>query len=219
MSQYQLTNSNRGKETIHILQSELEHLERREASQATLLCLKDNIDLIKECQLNNVNGQLNRALNQSKITIQKAILITLGLNPILALPLSNQDNYNIFPLLKQMLDPREVGIMSILIDEEVEAKIEGMLLAKEYINNAVDAGILEVCNGPSTVGKRTRRVETLRSQVLINRLARELMVKFKDRKLNKSTVARELISLPKIMELDLQEETLRREYLGKHPNY
>jgi len=87
---------------------------------------------------------------------------------------------------------------------------------KDFIIKAIDERILMTSNNQNTLNnkKTSKRLGTIEQQILINKLASGLMIDYPN--LNKSDVARELCEKE---EINLSLETIRKDYLYKHPNY
>ena len=122
-------------------------------------------------------------------------------------------------LLDELLFSNESRMLSMLIKLDIEftgnSSAENLSDMKDFLINACDQGILKISNNQNTsIKKSTKRLATIEKQILINKLARAL--KQEDPRLNRSDIARELCEKE---EISLSLETIRKDYLDKHPNY
>jgi hypothetical protein len=110
-------------------------------------------------------------------------------------------------------------MLSMLIKVEIEftgnSSTENLSDMKDFLINACDQGILKISNNQNTsIKKSTKRLATIEKQILINKLARALKQEYP--RLTRSDIARELCEKE---EISLSLETIRKDYLDKHPNY
>jgi hypothetical protein len=216
---YELVDSNRGKETIAMLELRLKDLLATNENTEELSAFQDSLNIIKVFQLNNPNKQLNAILNNRKIRLDQAIFCILGLNPMAVITLDKNIQVKDVLLLDKLLLSNESRMLSMLIKVEIEftgnSSAENLSDMKDFLINACDQGILKISNNQNTsIKKSTKRLATIEKQILINKLARAL--KQEDPRLNRSDIARELCEKE---EISLSLETIRKDYLDKHPNY
>ena len=216
---YELVDSNRGKETIAMLELRLKDLRATNENTEELSAFQDSVNIIKVFQLNNPNKQLNAILNNRKIRLDQAIFCILGLNPMAVITLDKNIQVKDVLLLDKLLLSNESRMLSMLIKVEIEftgnSSAENLSDMKDFLINASDQGILKISNNQNTsIKKSTKRLATIEKQILINKLARAL--KQEDPRLNRSDIARELCEKE---EISLSLETIRKDYLDKHPNY
>ena len=216
---YELVDSNRGKETIAMLELRLKDLRATNENTEELSAFQDSVNIIKVFQLNNPNKQLNAILKNRKIRLDQAIFCILGLNPMAVITLDKNIQVKDVLLLDKLLLSNESRMLSMLIKVEIEftgnSSAENLSDMKDFLINACDQGILKISNNQNTsIKKSTKRLATIEKQILINKLARAL--KQEDPRLNRSDIARELCEKE---EISLSLETIRKDYLDKHPNY
>ena len=216
---YELVDSNRGKETIAMLELRLKDLRATNENTEELSAFQDSVNIIKVFQLNNPNKQLNAILNNRKIRLDQAIFCILGLNPMAVITLDKNIQVKDMLLLDKLLLSNESRMLSMLIKVEIEftgnSSAENLSDMKDFLINASDQGILKISNNQNTsIKKSTKRLATIEKQILVNKLARAL--KQEDPRLNRSDIARELCEKE---EISLSLETIRKDYLDKHPNY
>ena len=216
---YELVDSNRGKETIAMLELRLKDLRATNENTEELSAFQDSVNIIKVFQLNNPNKQLNAILKNRKIRLDQAIFCILGLNPMAVITLDKNIQVKDVLLLDKLLLSNESRMLSMLIKVEIEftgnSSAENLSDMKDFLINASDQGILKISNNQNTsIKKSTKRLATIEKQILVNKLARAL--KQEDPRLNRSDIARELCEKE---EISLSLETIRKDYLGKHPNY
>ena len=216
---YELVDSNRGKETIAMLELRLKDLRATNENTEELSAFQDSVNIIKVFQLNNPNKQLNAILKNRKIRLDQAIFCILGLNPMAVITLDKNIQVKDVLLLDKLLLSNESRMLSMLIKVEIEftgnSSAENLSDMKDFLINASDQGILKISNNQNTsIKKSTKRLATIEKQILVNKLAREL--KQEDPRLTRSDIARELCEKE---EISLSLETIRKDYLDKHPNY
>ena len=216
---YELVDSNRGKETIAMLELRLKDLRATNENTEELSAFQDSVNIIKVFQLNNPNKQLNAILKNRKIRLDQAIFCILGLNPMAVITLDKNIQVKDVLLLDKLLLSNESRMLSMLIKVEIEftgnSSAENLSDMKDFLINACDQGILKISNNQNTsIKKSTKRLATIEKQILVNKLARAL--KQEDPRLNRSDIARELCEKE---EISLSLETIRKDYLDKHPNY
>jgi len=216
---YELVDSNRGKETIAMLELRLKDLRATNENTEELSAFQDSVNIIKVFQLNNPNKQLNAILKNRKIRLDQAIFCILGLNPMAVITLDKNIQVKNVLLLDKLLFSNESRMLSMLIKSEKEftgnSSAEILSDMRVFLNNAIDQGLLKISNNQNTsIKKSTKRLATIEKQILINKLARALMQE--DPRLNRSDIARELCEKE---EISLSLETIRKDYLDKHPNY
>ena len=217
---YELVDSNRGKKTIAMLELRLKDLRATNENTEELSAFQDSVNIIKVFQLNNPNKQLNAILKNRKIRLDQAIFCILGLNPMAVITLDKNIQVKDVLLLDKLLLSNESRMLSMLIKPEQEfidnLYIEILSDMKNFIIKAIDERILMISNNQNTLNnkKTTKRLATIEKQILINKLARAL--KQEDPRLNRSDIARELCEKE---EISLSLETIRKDYLDKHPNY
>lgn len=216
---YELVDSNRGKETIAMLESRLKDLRANNENTEELSAFQDSLNIIKVFQLNNPNKQLNAILKNRKIRLDQAIFCILGLNPMAVITLDKNIQLKNVLLLDKLLLSNESRMLSMLTKPEIEftgnSSAEILSDMRVYLNNAIDQGLLKISNNQNTsIKKSTKRLATIEKQILVNKLARAL--KQEDPRLNRSDIARELCEKE---EISLSLETIRKDYLDKHPNY
>jgi hypothetical protein len=216
---YELVDSNRGKETIAMLELRLKDLRATNENTEELSAFQDSLNIIKVFQLNNPNKQLNAILNNRKIRLDQAIFCILGLNPMAVITLDKNIQVKDVLLLDKLLLSNESRMLSMLIKVEIEftgnSSAENLSDMKDFLINASDQGILKISNNQNTsIKKSTKRLATIEKQILVNKLARALKQEYP--RLNRSDIARELCEKE---EISLSLETIRKDYLGKHPNY
>ena len=216
---YELVDSNRGKKTIAMLELRLKDLRATNESTEELSAFQDSLNIIQVFQLNNPNKQLNAILKNRKIRLDQAIFCILGLNPMAVITLDKNIQLKDVLLLNKLLFSNESRMLSMLIKLDIEftgnSSAENLSDMKDFLINACDQGILKISNNQNTsIKKSTKRLATIEKQILINKLARAL--KQEDPRLNRSDIARELCEKE---EISLSLETIRKDYLDKHPNY
>ena len=216
---YELVDSNRGKETIAMLELRLKDLLATNENTEELSAFQDSLNIIKVFQLNNPNKQLNAILNNRKIRLDQAIFCILGLNPMAVITLDKNIQVKDVLLLDKLLLSNESRMLSMLIKVEIEftgnSSTENLSDMKDFLINASDQGILKISNNQNTsIKKSTKRLATIEKQILVNKLARALKQEYP--RLNRSDIARELCEKE---EISLSLETIRKDYLDKHPNY
>ena len=216
---YELVDSNRGKETIAMLELRLKDLRATNENTEELSAFQDSVNIIKVFQLNNPNKQLNAILKNRKIRLDQAIFCILGLNPMAVITLDKNIQVKDVLLLDKLLLSNESRMLSMLIKPEKEFKgnlsAENLSDMKDFLINACDQGILKISNNQNTsIKKSTKRLATIEKQILINKLARALKQEYP--RLTRSDIARELCEKE---EISLSLETIRKDYLDKHPNY
>ena len=216
---YELEDSNRGKKTIAMLELRLKDLRATNESTEELSAFQDSLNIIKAFQLNNPNKQLNATLKNRKIRLDQAIFCILGLNPMAVITLDKNIQLKNVLLLDKLLFSNESRMLSMLTKSEKEfagnSSAEILSDMRVYLNNAIDQGLLKISNNKHTsIKKSTKRLATIEKQILINKLARAL--KQEHPRLNRSDIARELCEKE---EISLSLETIRKDYLDKHPNY
>ena len=216
---YELVDSNRGKKTIAMLELRLKDLRATNESTEELSAFQDSLNIIKAFQLNNPNKQLNAILKNRKIRLDQAIFCILGLNPMAVITLDKNIQLKNVLLLDKLLFSNESRMLSMLIKLDIEftgnSSAENLSDMKDFLINACDQGILKISNNQNTsIKKSTKRLATIEKQILINKLARAL--KQEHPRLNRSDIARELCEKE---EISLSLETIRKDYLDKHPNY
>ena len=216
---YELVDSNRGKETIAMLELRLKDLRATNENTEELSAFQDSVNIIKVFQLNNPNKQLNAILNNRKIRLDQAIFCILGLNPMAVITLDKNIQLKDVLLLDKLLLSNESRMLSMLIKVEIEftgnSSTENLSDMKDFLINACDQGILKISNNQNTsIKKSTKRLATIEKQILINKLARALKQEYP--RLTRSDIARELCEKE---EISLSLETIRKDYLDKHPNY
>jgi len=216
---YELVDSNRGKETIAMLESRLKDLRANNENTEELSAFQDSLNIIKVFQLNNPNKQLNAILKNRKIRLDQAIFCILGLNPMAVITLDKNIQLKNVLLLDKLLLSNESRMLSMLTKSDIEftgnSSAEILSDMRVYLNNAIDQGLLKISNNQNTsIKKSTKRLATIEKQILINKLARAL--KQEHPRLTRSDIARELCEKE---EISLSLETIRKDYLDKHPNY
>jgi len=216
---YELVDSNRGKETIAMLELRLKDLRATNENTEELSAFQDSVNIIKVFQLNNPNKQLNAILKNRKIRLDQAIFCILGLNPMAVITLDKNIQVKDVLLLDKLLFSNESRMLSMLIKSEKEftgnLSAENLSDMKDFLNKAIDQGLLKISNNQnSSIKKSTKRLATIEKQILVNKLARALMQEYPH--LNRSDIARELCEKE---EISLSLETIRKDYLDKHPNY
>ena len=216
---YELVDSNRGKKTIAMLELRLKDLRATNESTEELSAFQDSLNIIKAFQLNNPNKQLNAILKNRKIRLDQAIFCILGLNPMAVITLDKNIQLKNVLLLDKLLFSNESRMLSMLIKLDIEftgnSSAENLSDMKDFLINACDQGILKISNNQNTsIKKSTKRLATIEKQILINKLARALKQEYP--RLNRSDIARELCEKE---EISLSLETIRKDYLDKHPNY
>ena len=216
---YELVDSNRGKKTIAMLELRLKDLRATNESTEELSAFQDSLNIIKAFQLNNPNKQLNAILKKRKIRLDQAIFCILGLNPMAVITLDKNIRLKNVLLLDKLLFSNESRMLSMLIKLDIEftgnSSAENLSDMKDFLINACDQGILKISNNQNTsIKKSTKRLATIEKQILINKLARALKQEYP--RLNRSDIARELCEKE---EISLSLETIRKDYLDKHPNY
>ena len=216
---YELVDSNRGKETIAMLELRLKDLRATNENTEELSAFQDSVNIIKVFQLNNPNKQLNAILKNRKIRLDQAIFCILGLNPMAVITLDKNIQVKDVLLLDKLLLSNESRMLSMLIKVEIEftgnSSAENLSDMKDFLINASDQGILKISNNQNTsIKKSTKRLATIEKQILVNKLARALKQEYP--RLNRSDIARELCEKE---EISLSLETIRKDYLDKHPNY
>jgi hypothetical protein len=216
---YELVDSNRGKETIAMLELRLKDLLATNENTEELSAFQDSLNIIKVFQLNNPNKQLNAILSNRKIRLDQAIFCILGLNPMAVITLDKNIQVKDVLLLDKLLLSNESRMLSMLIKVEIEftgnSSAENLSDMKDFLINACDQGILKISNNQNTsIKKSTKRLATIEKQILVNKLARALKQEYP--RLNRSDIARELCEKE---EISLSLETIRKDYLDKHPNY
>jgi len=216
---YELVDSNRGKKTIAMLELRLKDLRATNESTEELSAFQDSLNIIKAFQLNNPNKQLNAILKNRKIRLDQAIFCILGLNPMAVITLDKNIQLKNALLLDELLFSNESRMLSMLIKLDIEftgnSSAENLSDMKDFLINACDQGILKISNNQNTsIKKSTKRLATIEKQILINKLARALKQEYP--RLNRSDIARELCEKE---EISLSLETIRKDYLDKHPNY
>jgi hypothetical protein len=216
---YELVDSNRGEETIAMLELRLKDLRATNENTEELSAFQDSVNIIKVFQLNNPNKQLNAILNNRKIRLDQAIFCILGLNPMAVITLDKNIQVKDVLLLDKLLLSNESRMLSMLIKVEIEftgnSSAENLSDMKDFLINASDQGILKISNNQNTsIKKSTKRLATIEKQILVNKLARALKQEYP--RLNRSDIARELCEKE---EISLSLETIRKDYLDKHPNY
>ena len=216
---YELVDSNRGKKTIAMLELRLKDLRATNESTEELSAFQDSLNIIKAFQLNNPNKQLNAILKNRKIRLDQAIFCILGLNPMAVITLDKNIQLKNALLLDELLFSNESRMLSMLIKLDIEftgnSSAENLSDMKDFLINTCDQGILKISNNQNTsIKKSTKRLATIEKQILINKLARALKQEYP--RLNRSDIARELCEKE---EISLSLETIRKDYLDKHPNY
>jgi len=216
---YELVDSNRGKETIAMLELRLKDLRATNENTEELSAFQDSVNIIKVFQLNNPNKQLNAILKNRKIRLDQAIFCILGLNPMAVITLDKNIQVKDVLLPDKLLFSNESRMLSMLIKSEKEftgnLSAENLSDMKDFLNKAIDQGLLKISNNQnSSIKKSTKRLATIEKQILVNKLARALMQEYPH--LNRSDIARELCEKE---EISLSLETIRKDYLDKHPNY
>ena len=216
---YELVDSNRGKETIAMLELRLKDLRATNENTEELSAFQDSVNIIKVFQLNNPNKQLNAILKNRKIRLDQAIFCILGLNPMAVITLDKNIQVKDVLLLDKLLLSNESRMLSMLTKSEKEftgnSSAEILSDMRVFLNNAIDQGLLKISNNQNTsIKKSTKRLATIEKQILVNKLARALMQEYPH--LNRSDIARELCEKE---EISLSLETIRKDYLDKHPNY
>ena len=216
---YELVDSNRGKETIAMLELRLKDLRATNENTEELSAFQDSVNIIKVFQLNNPNKQLNAILNNRKIRLDQAIFCILGLNPMAVITLDKNIQVKDVLLLDKLLLSNESRMLSMLTKSEKEftgnSSAEILSDMRVFLNNAIDQGLLKISNNQNTsIKKSTKRLATIEKQILINKLARALKQEYP--RLTRSDIARELCEKE---EISLSLETIRKDYLDKHPNY
>jgi len=223
MTIYELTNKNRGNETIADLQSILTNLEKENTDIETLYEFKDCLNIIREYQLNSPNNQLNKLLKLKKITINQAIFITLGINPLSIETLNKYIKNKDVLLLDKLLHNNERYMMSMIAPFETEDKndlsTEQWIQVRDFLNESINQKILESGNNSTLKNTTYKRQSTIENQVLINKHARKIQQKYPNIAKNKTAITNELIEIEEISKLGLKPETIYREYLGAHPDY
>jgi hypothetical protein len=216
---YELVDSNRGKETIAMLELRLKDLRATNENTEELSAFQDSLNIIKVFQLNNPNKQLNAILKNRKIRHDQAIFSILGLNPMAVITLDKNIQVKDVLLLDKLLFSNESRMLSMLTKSEKEftgnSSAEILSDMRVFLNKAIDQGLLKISNNQnSSIKKSTKRLATIEKQILVNKLARALMQEYPY--LNRSDIARELCEKE---EISLSLETIRKDYLDKHPNY
>ena len=216
---YELVDSNRGKKTIAMLELRLKDLRATNENTEELSAFQDSLNIIKVFQLNNPNKQLNAILKNRKIRLDQAIFCILGLNPIAVITLDKNIQEKDVLLLDKLLLSNESRMLSMLIKPEKEftgnLSAEILCEIRVFLNNAIDQGLLKISNNQnSSIKKSTKRLATIEKQILVNKLARALKQEYPH--MNRSDIARELSEKE---EISLSLETIRKDYLDKHPNY
>ena len=216
---YELVDSNRGKETIAMLELRLKDLRATNENTEELSAFQDSVNIIKVFQLNNPNKQLNAILKNRKIRLDQAIFCILGLNPMAVITLDKNIQVKDVLLLDKLLFSNESRMLSMLTKSEKEftgnSSAEILSDMRVFLNKAIDQGLLKISNNQnSSIKKSTKRLATIEKQILVNKLARALMQEYPH--LNRSDIARELCEKE---EISLSLETIRKDYLDKHPNY
>ena len=216
---YELVDSNRGKETIAMLDLRLNDLRATNENTEELSAFQDSVNIIKVFQLNNPNKQLNAILKNRKIRLDQAIFCILGLNPMAVITLDKNIQVKDVLLLDKLLFSNESRMLSMLTKSEKEftgnSSAEILSDMRVFLNKAIDQGLLKISNNQnSSIKKSTKRLATIEKQILVNKLARALMQEYPH--LNRSDIARELCEKE---EISLSLETIRKDYLDKHPNY
>jgi patatin-like phospholipase/acyl hydrolase len=216
---YELLDSNRGKKTIAMLELRLKDLRATNENTEELSAFQDSLNIIKVFQLNNPNKQLNAILKNRKIRLDQAIFCILGLNPMAVITLDKNIQEKDVLLLDKLLLSNESRMLSMLIEPEKEftgnSSAEILCEIRVFLNKAIDQGLLKISNNQnSSIKKSTKRLATIEKQILVNKLARALKQEYPH--MNRSDIARELSEKE---EISLSLETIRKDYLDKHPNY
>ena len=147
---YELVDSNRGKETIAMLELRLNDLRATNENTEELSAFQDSVNIIKVFQLNNPNKQLNAILNNRKIRLDQAIFCILGLNPMAVITLDKNIQLKNVLLLNKLLFSNESRMLSMLTKSEKEfagnSSAEILSDMRVYLNNAIDQGLLKISN-------------------------------------------------------------------------
>lgn len=163
---YELVDSNRGKETIAMLESKLKDLRATNENTEELSAFQDSVNIIKVFQLNNPNKQLNAILKNRKIKLDQAIFCILGLNPMAVITLDKNIQVKDVLLLDKLLLSNESRMLSMLIKLDIEftgnSSAENLIDIKDLLINACDQGILKISNNQNTsIKKSTKRLATI----------------------------------------------------------
>ena len=242
MKQYKLVNENRGDEIITMLEkilvSDIFNKLDKTPKILTKIILKtrngkefksykESVELIKELHHKQPNLALNHYLADNYLSFDEAVLCILGLNPMTVGAMDNNPrviNKKIKGvILKHFImetaegrglskAPRVEEESGFISDEEDKVYTDGLVTwatKKGFIEELVES---KTKQKKST--KTTHRSETIIQQELIDKLAKEEIIKYP--KHTKTTLATDLADRP---EISIKEETIRRDYLDKFPDF
>ena len=242
MKQYALVNENRGVEIIAMLEALLATdifnkldnapkfitkiiLKTKNGKEFKLY--KESVALIKELHHKQPNLALNHYLADNYLSLDEAVFCILGLNPKTVGAMNNNPRV-INKKIKGVILQRFIvetaegrGLSKAPRVEEESGFIsdaEDKVYTDEFISWAIKKGFIEeVVESKSkqkTSTNPNHRPETIIQQKLINDLAKEEMIKYP--KHTKSSLA---LDLSYRSEISIKEDTIRRDYLDKFPDF
>ena len=242
MKQYALVNENRGVEIIAMLEALLASdifnkldnapkfitkiiLKTKNGKEFKLY--KESVALIKELHHKQPNLALNHYLADNYLSLDEAVFCILGLNPRTVGAMNNNPRV-INKKIKGVILQRFIvetaegrGLSKAPRVEEESGFIsdaEDKVYTDEFISWAIKKGFIEeVVESKSkqkTSTNPNHRPETIIQQKLINDLAKEEMIKYP--KHTKSSLA---LDLSYRSEISIKEDTIRRDYLDKFPDF
>ena len=242
MKQYKLVNENRGDEIITMLEkilvSDIFNKLDKTPKILTKIILKtrngkefksykESVELIKELHHKQPNLALNHYLADNYLSFDEAVLCILGLNPRTVGAMDNNPRV-INKKIKGVILKRFImetaegrGLSKAPRVEEESGFIsdeEDKVYTDEFISWAIKKGFIEeVVESKSkqkTLTNPNHRPETIIQQELINKLAKKVMVEHP--KITKEMLAVTISTRP---EISIKEETIRRDYLDKFPDF
>ena len=242
MKQYALVNENRGVEIIAMLEALLATdifnkldnapkfitkiiLKTKNGKEFKLY--KESVALIKELHHKQPNLALNHYLADNYLSLDEAVFCILGLNPKTVGAMNNNPRV-INKKIKGVILQRFIvetaegrGLSKAPRVEEESGFIsdeEDKVYTDELISWAIKKGFIEELVESKTKQKKstktTHRSETIIQQELIDKLAKEEIIKYP--KHTKTTLATDLADRP---EISIKEDTIRRDYLDKFPDF
>jgi hypothetical protein len=242
MKQYALVNENRGVEIIAMLEALLASdifnkldnapkfitkiiLKTKNGKEFKLY--KESVALIKELHHKQPNLALNHYLADNYLSLDEAVFCILGLNPKTVGAMNNNPrviNKKIKGVILQRFivetaegrglskAPRveeESGFISDTEDKVYTDRLISWAIKNEFIEEIVEPkSNQKISTAPH------QRSETIIQQKLINDLAKEEMIKYP--KHTKSSLA---LDLSYRSEISIKEDTIRRDYLDKFPDF
>jgi len=239
MKQYKLVNENRGNEIIVMLEDKLTSDIFKKLDNAPKLLTKiifktkngkeyksykESVEIITELHHKQSRVALNHYLADNYLSFDEAAFCILGLNPMAIRAMGNNPRV-VHKKIEGVILKRFImetaeyrGLSKAPRESEFISDAEDKIYTDGLISWATKKGFIEeVVESKAkhkTSTKPNHRSETIIQQELINKLAKEELIKYPRH--TKSSLALDLSARP---EINIKEDTIRRDYLDKFPDF